>query len=175
MEDRSLVQKTLEGGSEAFDSLVLKHWDHALLFCLRILGDYHAAEDILQDSFAAAYLNLAVYDPYYSFKTWLYTIIKNRSISYLRKKKPKLDNDFSRLPDKHTLEEIFLREETAREVRSRVSLLKRDYRLVITLVDFESLSYKEAGFILQKSESQLKSLLFRARKALRKEIERSKS
>ncbi|MGI6169677.1 MAG: RNA polymerase sigma factor [Christensenellales bacterium] len=173
MDDKGLILQTLEGNSEAFDSLVLRHWDRALLFSLRILHDYHAAEDILQDSFAAAYIHLPEYNPCYSFKTWLYTIVKNRCLSYLRKNKPRPENDFSRLCSDERLEESFLQRETAQEIRSQVSCLKRDHRLVITLVDFDSLSYREAARVMGKSESQIKSLLFRARNALRKQIERS--
>ena len=81
------MEQDFSQDNSAFDKLVLSHWDHALLFCLRILNDFHAAEDIVQESFAAAYFHRSEFDASRAFKPWLYGIIRNKSLSYLRKRR----------------------------------------------------------------------------------------
>lgn len=110
MDEKDLVLRAQSGDMDAFDQLVLHCWDHALLFCVRILHDHHAAEDILQESFAAAYLHLGDYDPQYAFKTWFYRIIRNRSISYLRKKRPFRLEDSYEAKSAELVEELFLQQ-----------------------------------------------------------------
>jgi RNA polymerase sigma factor (sigma-70 family) len=171
MDEKDLVLRAQSGDMDAFDQLVLHCWDHALLFCARILHDFHAAEDILQESFAAAYLHLGDYNPQYAFKTWLYRIIRNRSISYLRKKKPLRMEDSYEAKSAESVEELFLQEELAKELHSAVDRLRTSHQQVLTLVGFEEMSYREAAKVMGKTEGQIKALLFRARKALKKQME----
>lgn len=153
----------------AFDELVLCHWDHALLFCFRILNDFHAAEDIVQESFAAAYFHRSEFDASKSFKPWLYGIIRNKSLSYLRKKRFFLAE---RLPDisSSSLEDLFLEAAAYEELFTKIQNLKPNYRMVLTLVDYEGLSYHETATALGWTQSKVKSSLFRARKALAKQL-----
>ncbi|MGV2516621.1 UNVERIFIED_CONTAM: sigma-70 family RNA polymerase sigma factor, partial [Bacillus subtilis] len=52
------------------------------------LGNVHEAEDIAQEAFIRAYVNIDSFDINRKFSTWLYRIATNLSIDRIRKKKP---------------------------------------------------------------------------------------
>src|SRR5262249_12054876 len=86
-EDRELIRKTLEGDSEAFGQLVVKH--HPLLFHMacRVLKNPIEAEDVVQEGFIEAYRHLAEFKQHSRFSTWMYTIVLNRTRNILRHSK----------------------------------------------------------------------------------------
>ncbi len=86
-DDNILMEETNRGNKEAFERLVLKHRKKAIGFAFSFLKDVHMAEDIVQESFAVIYINRSKYEPKNTFKTFLFTIIKNRCIDYWRKNK----------------------------------------------------------------------------------------
>lgn len=56
--------------------------------CYRMLGNRHEAEDIAQEAFIRAYVNVHRYNMEYKFSTWLYRIATNLCIDRIRKRKP---------------------------------------------------------------------------------------
>ena len=169
MEQTDLLKRAKAGNRDAFDQLVLLYWDRALLFCLRLVGDYFAAEDIVQESFAAFYLNLSAFDHTRPLQPWLFQIIKRRAISYLRKKRPYPTETLPVAADL-SAEDRFLSQRSWEELKQAITLLKPSYRTALTLVDCDNFSYQEAAGILGWSQPKLKSTLFRARKALAKKL-----
>ena len=66
-----------------------------------------------------------------------------------------------------TLEETVLTDERKRVINNALCLLSDDMRIVIHLVYFENLSYKEAARVMKKNHKQIDNLLYRAKKELR--------
>ena len=56
--------------------------------CYRMLGNKQEAEDIAQEAFMRAYVNIHTFDQKRKFSTWLYRIATNLCIDRIRKKKP---------------------------------------------------------------------------------------
>jgi RNA polymerase sigma-70 factor (ECF subfamily) len=79
-EDSALIKSFLKGNNESFERLVIIHRAKALSFAQRYLHDMYAAEDIVQESFADIYVYRERYKDRYSFKTYLFTIIRNKSV-----------------------------------------------------------------------------------------------
>ena len=57
--DVELIQHILEGDDDAFSSLVRKYQKQVHALAWRIVGDFHIAEEITQDAFLKAYMELA--------------------------------------------------------------------------------------------------------------------
>ncbi|QAA32559.1 RNA polymerase sigma factor [Clostridium manihotivorum] len=166
-EDIDLIQSFKAGNDESFELLIKKYRANAIAFAFKYTRDFFIAEDIAQDSFAYIYVNIDNYKENYSFKTYLFTIIKNKSIDLLRKKVPlPLNEDINSLSSFNVEEEIISRE-TTNLVKGKINLLKEDYQRILYLIEYEGFSYEEAAKIMDKNLGQIKILIYRARKKLK--------
>jgi len=168
--DDDLFREFLEGNIEAFEMLVVAHKDNLIYFIENYVHDIHAAEDLAQDVFVDVYVDKA-YRLDTNFKAYLFTIGHHKAVDYIRKyKRLMLTDEIQNDEEFNMLEEKILQKETKREIISAMERLKEDYRMAILLVDFYQFSYKEVAKILGKTEGQVKVLVYRARKALRKQL-----
>lgn len=70
------------------------------------------------------------------------------------------------------MEEIIYKKEKERKIKIAMNQLKADYQVVIYLTTFEGMKYKEVAKIMNKNIGQIKSMLNRARKKLKKLLEK---
>ena len=174
LDEKILYKKFLEGDINAFETLVIAHKDNLIYFISRYTGDAFIAEDIAQDVFAYVYVYKEKYNFNYSFKTYIYTLGRNKAIDYVRKqtklKVLPFEKDNEILFSEDSLEEKVIKNEEKRLLINSLKKLKPDYEKAIYLVDFEELSYEEISKILGKTLGQTKVLIHRARKALKEMI-----
>lgn len=171
-EDKLLMKKFQKGNEQAFEELIIKYRDSAVYFAQRYTWDKYIAEDITQESFAYLYVYKDKYNEKYSFKTYLFTIIRNKSIDYYRKiKKEELKDNLYTLNTLDNPEDLLIKNERKNLVINNINKLKEDYKTAIYLIDYEEFTYKEAAIIMRKNLAQMKILIFRARKKLKLLIE----
>ena len=171
-EDKILMKKFQKGNDEAFEKLIVKYRASAVYFAQRYTKDKYIAEDIAQESFTYLYVYKDKYNEKYSFKTYLFTIIRNKSIDYIRKsKREELKDNLCGFTYLDNPEELLIKHERKYLVINNINKLKEDYKTAIYLIDYEGFSYKEAGIILKKNSAQMKILIFRARRKLKSLIE----
>jgi len=77
MTDAELIQKFLDGNTEAFNTLVWRWEKNVYNFVLRYLGDREEAKDVCQQTFIRAYRKLRHLRTPEKFSTWLYQIALN--------------------------------------------------------------------------------------------------
>jgi RNA polymerase sigma factor (sigma-70 family) len=159
---------------------VLFYQDRIFSLAARILGEEDSAEDITQNTFLTAYLNLPRFRNG-SFRSWLYRIATNACLDELRRHKRypvlSLENeddaeerlsplyDFpgpSILPEREAE-----RHELEQAVKQVLNQLDADRRAVVVLVDLQDFDYQEAAQILGVPIGTVKSRLARARLQLR--------
>ena len=94
---------------------------------------------------------------------------KSRTLDFIKKenKVSSTDDINFELEDEKMLEEIILTQERKRKIQSVMNKMLPEYQLVIYLTQIECLSYKDTALIMNKKESQIKTLSFNARKKLR--------
>ena len=85
--DKELIAQVIEGDQAAFDELMQRHQKPLVRWIWSMLGDAEEAQDVAQDAFLQAYTNAEKFNPRYNFKTWLYTIARNRAISIMRRRR----------------------------------------------------------------------------------------
>jgi len=177
--EAELVIAAQKGSVEAFNQLVQSYQDRIYSLCVRILGDYDLADDIAQNTFVTAYLNLPRFRNG-SFRSWLYRIATNACYDEFRRHKryPVLsledqeasEENLSPLYDfsaRTLLPEI----ETERAglkltVQQALNQLDVQHRAVVLLVDQQDLDYQQAADVLGIPIGTLKSRLARARQRL---------
>ncbi len=150
--DSVLVQQALSGDQEAFEALVSRY--KKLLFGLihHYVGEYHEAEDILQQVWLQLYLSLATLRPSMQIKPWLFTVARNRCLDFLR--------------HKHVLSKRLLHD-LQHEIQHAIQALPHTYRPVVWLFYRSQLNYAEIGRILDIPGSTVKTHFNRAKPFLR--------
>ncbi len=172
----------LKGDQNAFAEIVELFQDKLYRVCYRMLGNKHEAEDIAQEAFVRAFVNIHTFDTNRKFSTWLYRIGTNLCIDRIRKKKPdfSLDADvtgtdgltmYSQVASTDDLpEEEVLKMEMQDRVQYEISRLPDKYRAVIVLKYLEDLPLQEISDILDMPLGTVKTRVHRGREALRKQL-----
>ncbi len=169
-EDNILMERTQNGDKTAYESLVLKHRKKSIEFANSFLLNLSTAEDVVQECFAKVYINRHLYKPTYSFKTYLFTIIRNRCIDELRKEKHRTTvniDDIYHVSDGSTPEQQLLTKETSQTIFTMLNSLQDNYKTALYLFAVDGMSYKQIAKVMQKTVPQVKILIFRARKKLK--------
>lgn len=132
--------------------------------------DAMLADDLVQDTLGKALQKSNQLTDVEKVDAWLFRILHNTWMEYLRRYKPTLDLDDIDEPDKETPENTLSDEQLAMRVRSAVSDLPMSQRQVITLVDLEGFRYSEVAEILDVPIGTVMSRLHRARTTLKKRL-----
>lgn len=166
-DDRALVERCLDGDTEAFGRLVDRYQGVVYNVALRMLGSPEDAWDVAQTTFVKAFEKLHTYKPEYKFFSWIYRIMMNESLNMLQRRKPQVELDPSLAAPGGTPEDELDTKIMAERVQWAVVQLPIDYRRLIVLRHFGNLSYRDIGGALSIPEKTVKSRLFTARRMLR--------
>lgn len=179
---KNRIRQLKNGDQNAFAEIVEFYKDKVFQICYRMLGNRHEAEDIAQEAFIRAYVNIHSYDLNKKFSTWLYRIATNLSIDRIRKKKPDyyLDAElagsdgltmYSQVAADVALPEDELETMELQElIQGEILKLPDKYRSVIVLKYIEEFSLKEIGEILDLPVGTVKTRIHRGREALRNQL-----
>lgn len=179
---KNRIKQVRKGDQNAFAEIVDLYKDKIYQLCYRMLGNSHEAEDIAQEAFIRAYVNIHTYDLDRKFSTWLYRIATNLSIDRIRKKKPDyyLDAEVSGTEGltmySQVAAEISLPEdqietmELQETIQKEILKLPDKYRTVIVLKYIDELSLIEISEILNIPVGTVKTRTHRGREALRKQL-----
>jgi RNA polymerase sigma factor (sigma-70 family) len=136
-----------------------------------MLNDQVEAEDVMQESFLAAFLKINTYRREMSFGSWLKKIVINKTIDVLRSKKIKYEELNEKTGNIFESEDtdLYLDEEDTlkiAKIKEAVKMLPDGFRIVLSLALFEGYDHEEIAMILKISESTSRSQLTRAKKRL---------
>ncbi len=153
---------------EDFNKVYEQHAELVYRFLLRLCGDAHLAEDLMQDTFLKAMQNVDSFDNRCKFTTWLCQIAKNTYYDNLRKKKNHPMEALSEeMESGQSFEEKMINDEAAREIRRLIHRLPETYKEVFLLRFYGELSFREIGEIFEKSEGWGRVTYLRSREMLK--------
>ena len=179
--DEELVALTIKD-QDFFSCLVDRYSEKLTRYIMRISASTREdAEDLLQEIFVKAYRNLNDFDLNLKFSSWIYRIAHNQVISHWRKTKTRpqvikfeTDEDFLKfIADEGDLALDTERKFAGEEVRRMLDKLDGKYKEVLVLKFLEQKDYKEISDILRKPLGTVATLINRAKKHLRKIIEKN--
>lgn len=166
-EQQSLLDDCRKGDSAAFKKLYEMYAVGMFSICMRMLNHTAEAEDVLQESFIAAFKNIHNFDGKASFGAWLKRIVINNSINQLKKRKISFVDMEGIAEVEEETEAINENMEYSIEaIKDAVQQLPDGYRTILTLYLFEDYSHRMIAEKLNISESTSKSQYLRARKKL---------
>lgn len=179
--DQALIARAVRGQQPAFGVLMTRHKGWLYRFVRRYVGDAEEAYDVVQESFTAAWIGLARYDPERPFDVWLRRIALNKCRDRARKTAvrrvlfgiaPSADAypevaDPGRSPD-----EAAAAARALARLERAISALPRGLKEPLILTALEGLSHKEAGEVLGLNAKAVETRVYRARKQLAESLER---
>ena len=174
----SSYRRFLEGDNGAFAEIVEAYKDSLIFFINRYVHNFAVAEELAQDVFVELLLHKRRYNFKTSLKTYIFTIGRNLAVSYIRKcnRRPECTYEFIEdEQDVALLEDEFLKKEQARELHEALETIAEDYSTALHLIYFEGMSYEQVGKVMKKNKKQVENIVYRAKKALRKELEKEVS
>lgn len=172
------MQEVLSGDFNAFEDIVRAYEKNVYNIALRLSGDREDALDISQEAFLKAYRSLRTFRGESKFSVWLYRIVSNTALDYLRARTRHAADSLTveddsgeqselALADESRTPERLLEQKLTREALQRGLLsLSEDQRKILLLREIEGFSYDEIGKILSLESGTVKSRIFRARKKL---------
>ena len=177
-EEYAVIRRVCAGDTDAFEALVTAYQKQVYNLALRTVGNEEDAADMTQEAFLRAYRSLGSFRGDSKFSVWLYRIVSNVCLDFLRSKsrKPTLslsmeDDDGEEtqldIADESQSPELLLERSLTRDaVRRGLDALPPDYRQILLLREIQGLSYDEISLALDLEVGTVKSRIFRARKKL---------
>lgn len=142
--DADLIKQVLNGSHDSYATLLARYERLASATVLRILGDQHLAEDVLQESFVAAFGSLSSLRDSSCFGSWLVGIVRRQALRALRRTRQTVVLNQA---TEETLESTNILPEDSMALLEIVDRLPDDERTLIGLRHFEGFSMSEIAEI----------------------------
>ena len=166
--NNQLVERCKKGDKTAQFAIYKQYYNAMFNTSLRIVNDSFEAEDIMQESFLAAFTKLDSFSGDVTFGAWLKRIVINNSLTALKK-----NNKFNTVP----LEKVDIKDVTddkhdysflkTNDILNKVAQLKNNYKVAITLNLIEGYDYEEIAQIMDISYENSRTTVSRAKNKLR--------
>ena len=172
VDDKELLTRHVDGGSDAFAELVRCHQDRLWVVAIRTLGDREEAADALQDALLSAFRRAGSFRGDAAVTTWLHRIVVNACLDRVRRNRVRpadaLPDDLDHLAELGTAPQVdpVLEREERIDVASALGTLTAEQRAAIVLVDMEGYSVDEAATLLDCPPGTVKSRCARGRARL---------
>lgn len=179
--DAAVIQR-IEKGERALFEILIRRNNAALYKTGRSYNYSHAdTQDLMQETFISAYLNLPKFENRSSFKTWIVKIMLNNC--FRKQQKAAFKNEIQQDVEEAAVpmfasqhgntNKVIMNRELNTIIEKALLHLPLDYRLVFSMREASGLNVQETAETLNISEANVKVRLTRAKAMLRKEIEKS--
>jgi len=177
LDDRQLVEQIRQGDDRAFETLVRRKTSKVYGLCYRVIGNSEDAKDISQLVFLKLWENLEKYDATYAFDTWLYRMVTNVAIDFMRSKQSRDNAVNSNLRLVKTSidpeQTVTVQRKEVESVFNAVSnVLSPKQKTIFVMSEMEDLRSSEIAKVLGCRESTVRNHLFNARKLMQAQLKR---
>ena len=169
-EDTRLVERYRSGDNDAIEELVMKYQKQMYAFVYRIVNDPEDAKDLTQKTFLKAFNAIGSFRNDASFKTWLYKIAMNTSLSHFTQNKQRgteTELHETLIGSQAGALSLVIEKERKDYLRKALGALPERQRLATILRAYEGLSCKETAEVMGCSEGTVKAHYHEAVKGLR--------
>ena len=182
MNEKQIVERVRQDSENFWE--IIDIYEEKLLRYVQRIGDmpYEEAENIVQDIFIKVYKNINSYDSSFPFSSWIYRIAHNEVIDFFRKNEKNKNNislsdeDYknliSNLTDWKTPHKNLEKTDLRECVRKCINMLPLEYKEIMILKFIEEKWYEEIGDILKMPLWTVWTMINRAKKQLRENLEK---
>ena len=176
-----LVERMLNSDNTAFEQLYHLTYEQAYFIAYQMTNNEDDCNDILQESYTKAIINIKSLKSPENFTGWFYQIVRNTTKNYLAKCKPVLFNNeedeadaYDFLEDEDTdfdPQHCADNEDLQETVRQILEEIPEEKRLVAIMHYYQNMGVAEIASELGISEGTVKSRLFYARETIKKKVD----
>jgi RNA polymerase sigma-70 factor (ECF subfamily) len=176
-DDRQLVETIRAGDPGAFEVLVRRKTSKVYSLCYRIIGNAEDAKDISQLVFIKLWENLEKYDPQYAFDTWLYRMVTNVAIDFMRNKQSRdnaVNSNLRLVKTSFDAEQgvVIQRKEVESVFNAVSSCLSPKQKTIFVMNQMDDMPSSEIAKVLGCRESTVRNHLFNARKLMQLQLKK---
>ncbi len=183
--DSRLILRCQANDAAAFNEIVSRYKNKVYNYVSRMVGPGTDAEDLTQETFVRAYMNIRSFQSRAALNTWLFRIATNICIDFRRKhskvralttslqredREDDGDSDRDIPDDRFDPQRVYLNSELGIQLQSAIAGLPEKLKTVVLLHDVEGLPYEEIAEVVDCPLGTVKSRLFNARMALRQKL-----
>lgn len=144
-----------------------QHWDMFYGMAYTFLQNGMESEEVAQDSIMKAINNISTYTTEKSFKAWCYTIVRNTSIDYIRKRKKIVSLDsVTMMPSTNNTSEISEKNDIVQLTHDLLNKLDEESRELMLLYYISEKNIQEISDMTSLSVSNIKIKLYRSRQKM---------
>lgn len=171
--DETLARRAQRGDPATFDALVVRHGPALLKFVRQTYPEAGDCDDIVQETFIAAWKALPTFAFRSKFRTWLYSLASRKTVDAMRRRRPQNDLDSA-------LETVDVRPGPGQQAEQNafvealhreLALLPYPARAAWWLREVYDLPLAEIAVVLHTTEGSVRGLLQRTRKRLATTLE----
>lgn len=171
-QEQEIVQQVLGGDTRQYSVIVKEYQDIVANLTYRMVGSKLDVEEVVQQVFVELYSALPRFRHESKLSTFIYRITINviaKELKHAQRHLP-YDKDLQTSLQEYqsSREEDLLKEEQQQRLRMAIGQLKQEQRTALVLYAFKDFSYNDIAEVMQVSLSKVESLIFRAKKNLRK-------
>jgi RNA polymerase sigma-70 factor (ECF subfamily) len=180
--DTELISRILGGERELFEILIRRNNPYLYKLGISYGYEHQDVEDLMQETFIAAYINLGKFEGRSSFKTWITRIMLNQCYHKAQKLSFKNEKANDHINEKTTpmfegnqsadTYRSVLNNELGNIVGNALLSIPFEYRMAFSLRELNGMNTAETAEVLEISETNVKVRLNRARQMLREKIEK---
>ena len=173
--DADLIARAKGGDRRAVADLIARHKHWLYRFIRRYVGDADDAQDVVQESFVAAVMNLGRYDPERPFDIWLRRIALNKCRDRARRRAVRRVIGLDQRPSAEPVDivdptpsaaDTLETAEALKLLDQAIAALPQALKEPLVLTALEGLSQKEAGEVLGLSPKAVEVRVYRAKRQL---------
>ncbi|MDD3322342.1 MAG: sigma-70 family RNA polymerase sigma factor [Paludibacter sp.] len=162
---RWITQLTLLGDKSAFDKLTCKYQSPIRRFFLNLtVGDSQLSDDLAQETFIKAYLNISSFKGISGFSTWLYRIAYNVYYDSVRARKYYADIDEQVIDSQYQTQNEFSAEKM--DIYKALNLLRKEEQTAVLLFYMEDKTHKEIAKIMNCPLGTVKTYILKGKERL---------
>lgn len=171
--DEAIVELVCRDNQEHYAQLVTRYQQPLLRYVYNLIHNEAVAQDVVQETFIKAFVNLNGFDARKKFSSWIYRIAHNEAMNAVKKyrKEVRLPETFE-IPSELNLEDVFSRQETVDRVQQCLSALPIRYAEPLLLRYVDEQSYDEISYILRIPQNTVSSRISRGKKLLHRICQR---
>lgn len=180
-EELRVIEAVQNGEKDEYHHLVSRYQNMIFAMVLRQVGERSTAEEISQEVFVKAYLNINKFEKRSRFSTWLTRIALNQTSTYFTSKSTRLqkindsfDDHMHEVSDKEKQEDLEHKKDQQRLLKAfheALKYLKPIYREVLVICGLEGKTYEEAASLLGIPIGTVRSRLNKARLLMKEKVE----
>lgn len=173
--NEQLVRESLKGSMKAQRQLYDAYANAMYYTCYTMMRNREEAEDMLQESFSEAFIQLHRFKFDSTFGTWLKRIVVNKCINEIKRKKTALTftEDMEVYEDNYAEDETRLTELSVDKIKQAMEMLPEGSRIIFQLYLLEGYDHREIAEILNVSESNSKSQYMVAKRKIKEILKNS--